>query len=183
MNQPQLALRANFRVQDGTTLQHVVDALGDFGKHFGDRRHAPGKSLPATGVLPQEELSTDVVSLSDERQLILYLEYWELPEQQHSRMMDAMMKALGELALPGGAALELLIVGETGEDEDSKVIGACFIGATELDRCNARLNYGLNQARPWLEPLLGTDEFSTVRRQVLEYSSSGKVLANSLLAG
>lgn len=180
---PQLALRADFRVQEGTTLQHVVDALGDFGKHFGDSRHAPGETLPATGVVPQEELSTDVISLSDERQLILHLEYWELPDHQHSRMMDAMLTALGELALPGGAALELLIVGETGEDEDSKVTGARFIGSTELDRCKARLNYGIDQARPWLEPILGTDEFSTVRRQVLEYSSSGKVLANSLLAG
>ena len=181
MNQMQMGLRAQFRVHDGTTLQHVIDALGDFGKHFGCYKSEDCVTVPETGALPQDEMSIDEVRLSNDRELTLRLEYWEVLDEQHPRMIDKMLSALGNMVV-SSAAVELLLLGETGDPDDSKVVGAKFIGATELARCKARLAYGVEQARPWLEPILGSREFATVERQVLEYASSTQVLANSLLA-
>lgn len=150
---------SSFDARDGVTSEVVLSALQPFLGQYDIELEADDEQDVSFSIT--DALEDSVVELQDGR---LNLRLW-----CHCGGQDFMPDGIEELRLALGGLCEsrgvLQICNQdTPADVDSTVM-AVFFGKGEVEIKIAQIEYGLEQARPWLVPVLGQSEFDSLARR------------------
>lgn len=83
--------------------------------------------------------------------------------------VNELLEKLNPLAIEGGA-VEIF-----NEDTPADAESTCmvrFVGASEFHKVLAQVQYGLEQAKPWISPVVGDDGFDVISRKMLTMMAS-----------
>lgn len=147
MGSRQISIKARLQMQAGVTLQDIWGITAPVHEAFGFPSSAPSSS--ATEV-EFGEFTASELSLVDHT-LELSLDCWG---QGQGVIPDAAEELLQSLAphLAAGGAVEIIDTESSPECEEAII--TLFVGPTDAAKKEARLQYGLDQARPWLSSLM-----------------------------
>lgn len=155
-----MELEATFRVSAGTTLPMVWDALKPFCARYGVVA-LQGEPIPEMGAVPLTRSDCDI-ALSDGEVYLL------LPCRSAAGTAPDELDSLCARLNPLVANFGWLEVTDFDAPAGSAEAGAVrFIGPTAEARRSAQIEYGIDQARLWLEGVLAPGVLSDLRARAL----------------
>lgn len=150
MGSRQISIKASLQMHDGVTLQDIWGSTAPVHEEFGFPSSAPSSS--ATEV-EFGEFTASELSLKDGT-LEMSLDCWGTGQGVVPGPAIDLLAALAPY-IAAGAAVEIFDTESSPESEEAIV--TLFVGPTEAAKEQARLEYGLQQAQPWLSDLLGEE--------------------------
>jgi hypothetical protein len=167
-----ISVRTSMRVQAGTTLPQVIEALRKAldDHHLGDEGFLDMEAdAPLEfGVAPLADFD-DWISVDKDGNLSLRLATRGTGHGIKPDLLTPMIDALTPLCTERGGYLEC--VDEDSSPGNDESVCAFFIGQTEQARRLAQVHYGLQKAHDWLAPVLTEATLAEIERIALEGAS------------